>query len=71
MKILLLALLILTTACAPRLGVHVHRFTHNGQVYFHCTVYADERDSNLAHSALQICQDAVEGKVPAYQHDAK
>jgi hypothetical protein len=63
-----LLLALLTTGCAPRLGAHVHRYSYRGQTYYGCHVVADERDSQLAHSALAICQEAIDGHVPAYQN---
>lgn len=66
-KSIALVLALLTSGCAPRLGAHVHRFSYKGITYYHCTVIADERDAQLAHSALDICKDAVEGQVPAYK----
>jgi len=60
MKLLSIALVLLTTGCAPRLGAHIHRFSHAGITYYHCTVIADERDNHLADAALDICKNAIE-----------
>jgi hypothetical protein len=64
MKLALLVLVILTTGCAPRLGAHIHRFSHAGVTYYHCTVVADERDNHLADAALDICKNAIENPQP-------
>jgi hypothetical protein len=70
MKLLVIPLLLLTTGCVslhPFLGARVHRFTHRGQDYIHCSVLMSPSQPQMAEDAIKECQDALAERPQPYK----
>ena len=65
MKYLVLLLLVFTSGCAELhqyvLGARVHTVTVKGVELIHCSVVMDRNQPQLAHDALEVCRDAIQG----------
>lgn len=59
----LLALMLLTGGCAELhrrgLGTRVHSFSAGGRDYVHCSILVDQAQPQMAHDALQVCEDGI------------
>jgi hypothetical protein len=54
--VLLFALIVVVTGCAPVIGTHVHQFSHKDMQYIHCTIVAPEGRPDLGSKMLDVCR---------------